>query len=111
MLNTFEAKLGDFHYPIRSAHAGGRALGRENSLQAVRRSAACTDIDAIEVDVRKSRDGVLYCHHGSVPFGATLVQIFRYLTFLQIQKLTGPLDTLATISEAIPERLGFYLDI
>jgi glycerophosphoryl diester phosphodiesterase len=111
MANTFEAKTGPLRYPVRSAHAGGRALGRENSLETVQKSLTYKNIDEIEVDVRKSRDGVLYCHHGSIPFGVILSMVLRHFTFSRIQGLIGPVDKLETIAGVIPPKTGFYLDI
>ena len=67
--------------------------------------------DIIEVDVRKSRDGVLYCHHGSVPLGVCAATFFGFLTFKQIQSLIGQRDPLAAVLSIIPSDTLVYLDI
>ncbi len=92
------------------AHAGGKAHGRENDIQTIRR-ALRDKPDIVEVDVRKSRDGVLYCHHGSIPIGVSAAQFFRFLTFAEIQKLVGKRDTLEDIVRVVPESTILLLDI
>jgi glycerophosphoryl diester phosphodiesterase len=88
--------------PLIMAHKGGTAYGRENSLQAIRRSIEIMPDIIVEVDVRKSRDGVLYCHHGSEPFGIIAASFFSLLSFAQIQKLVGQRDTLQCIIDSPP---------
>lgn len=97
--------------PLIMAHKGGTAYGRENSLETIRKALEIMPDVIIEVDVRKSRDGVLYCHHGSVPFGVAAAAFFGYLSFAQIQKLIGQRDMLSAIFKAIPETAIIYLDI
>jgi len=96
--------------PLIMAHKGGTAYGRENALETVR-TALGHKPDIIEVDVRKSRDGVLYCHHGSVPFGVFFATFFGLLSFKTIQRLVGKRDTLADILAAIPDDTLIYLDL
>lgn len=40
---------------------------RENSAEVCKVSASRKEIDIIELDLRKSKDGVLYCYHGTLP--------------------------------------------
>jgi hypothetical protein len=97
-------------FPLILAHGGGRAHGRENSIGAIR-AALKYRPDIIEIDVRKSSDGVLFCHHGSIPFGVSAAQLFRFLPFKQIQVFAGKRDTLQEILREIPETVSVYLDI
>ena len=98
--------------PLIMAHKGGTAYGRENAAETVRRALAHKHKpDIIEVDVRKSRDGVLYCHHGSIPFGVFFATFFGLFSFRTITRLVGPRDTLADVLAAIPEGTLVYLDL
>lgn len=46
------------------AHRGGEQFGKEHSPEVIYESLR-RGYDLIELDVRKSRDGVLYCYHGN----------------------------------------------
>jgi glycerophosphoryl diester phosphodiesterase len=92
------------------AHGGGLGHGRENSLEAIR-EALKYNPDIIEVDVRRSRDGILYCHHGSIPFGVFAAQFFGFLSFRRIQQLIGKIDLLQPVIEAVPPSVDIYLDL
>jgi glycerophosphoryl diester phosphodiesterase len=92
------------------AHRGGKAHGRENDVATIQRTLAY-EPDIVEVDVRKSRDGVLYCYHGSIPFGITLAQFFYHLKFSLIQRLVGKRDTLGAVLRVIPEDTIALLDL
>lgn len=52
------------------------------------------DADIIEFDVRKSRDGVLFCFHGSKPFGFLLAYWLKVFPWNVIKKIISaePLD-------------------
>jgi glycerophosphoryl diester phosphodiesterase len=92
------------------AHRGGYVYGRENALETVLKALEA-GADIIELDVRKSRDGVLYCHHGSMPWGMIAATFFGFLSFARIQKLVGRRYVLTHILEAIPSGTQAYLDI
>jgi glycerophosphoryl diester phosphodiesterase family protein len=92
------------------AHAGGWAHGRENAVTTIQK-ALVFNPDIIEVDVRKSRDGVLYCHHGSEPWGTIAATFFGIFTFAQIQWLVGQRDTLQAVLAAVPRNTLIYLDL
>jgi glycerophosphoryl diester phosphodiesterase len=55
---------------IRIAHRGGGSLAPENSVEGIERSMSY-NVDMIEVDVRRSRDGVLMLSHDPVAHGMT----------------------------------------
>jgi len=92
------------------AHRGGKGHGRENDAQTIEKVLPYKP-DIIEVDVRKSRDGVLYCHHGSVPLGVIAASFFYHLSFGSIQRLVGKRDTLEAILRAIPGDTVALLDL
>ncbi|MEA2701793.1 MAG: glycerophosphoryl diester phosphodiesterase [Candidatus Parcubacteria bacterium] len=92
------------------AHRGGYVYGRENALETVQKALAAR-ADIIELDVRKSRDGILYCHHGSVPWGIMAASFFGLLTFAQIERLVGKRATLNAMLASIPLDTLIYLDV
>ncbi len=92
------------------AHRGGKVHGRENDAETIQRVLAYKP-DIVEVDVRKSRDGILYCYHGSVPFGIIAASFFYHFSFRWIQRLVGKRDTLQKILSVIPEETIVLLDL
>jgi glycerophosphoryl diester phosphodiesterase len=105
-----EEQLRGRMLPLVMAHQCGSAHGQENALETVKKALEFKP-DIIEIDVRKSRDGVLYCHHGSEPFGVMAAAFFGLLTFVQIQKLVGPRDTLEKMLGGVPADMLVFLDI
>ncbi|MEK7192200.1 MAG: glycerophosphodiester phosphodiesterase family protein [Patescibacteria group bacterium] len=79
------------------AHAGGKGHGRENSVKAILAVNKYRP-DIIELDIRKSKDGFLFCYHGSAPFGLLLGYFLRFLKFSTILKLLN-VTTLADVLE------------
>lgn len=91
------------------AHAGGMEHGPENSLQAVK---ACLKFkpDIIELDVRRSRDNILFCYHGFGIFVYFLAYFLRYLQFTTIKKLFK-IDSLEEILEIVKQPAIIYLNL
>ena len=56
---------------------------RINTREAYKKSASA---DIIEIDVRKSRDSVLFCFHGGIPFGLISAYFLRFLPWSTIKK-------------------------
>lgn len=110
MRAVVEEQLRGRRLPLVMAHKGGSAHGRENAIDTIKRALAYRP-DIIEVDVRKSRDGIMYCHHGSEPWGTLMAAFFGLLPFRQIQRLAGQRDTLKEILAVIPEDTLVYLDL
>lgn len=81
---------------------------RENSRDVCKISGTKDYIAIIEVDVRKSKDGVLYCHHGTLPQYWFFLRTLRI--FSDIKKKYN-VDTLAEILEVIPENKIIVLDL
>jgi hypothetical protein len=110
MESTLDKKIKGMPVPVVSAHAGGKGTGRENRLETIQESLK-HPYDEIEIDVRKSKDGVLYCHHGSVPFGVIFSQVLNWFTYVSIVNLLGQTNCLSEIVPVIPKDVGLYLDI
>jgi glycerophosphoryl diester phosphodiesterase len=56
---------------VRIAHRGGGSLAAENSVEGIERSISYS-MDMIEVDVRRSRDGMLVLSHDATAHGSAL---------------------------------------
>ena len=84
-----------------------RKTYRENSEEVCRVATTKDYIGIIELDVRKSRDGVLYCYHGTL-----LQYLFGFIfsqKFSDIKKKYG-VDSLKEILEVITEDKTVFLD-
>ena len=85
-----------------------RKTYRENSIDVCKIATIKDYIGIIELDVRKSKDGVLYCYHG------TLLQYWFGFIFSQkfsdIKKKYG-VDSLEEILEVITEDKTIFLDL
>jgi hypothetical protein len=95
------------------AHSGyscrkSKDVYRENSMEACRESSNKDYIGIIELDLRKSKDGVLYCYHGT---------LFQYYITLKLRrnfsvvKEKYHVDTLGDILNIISEDKIIFLDI
>ncbi len=91
-------------------HAAGKGHGRENSVEALLQTLPYNP-DLIEVDVRKSRDGILFCYHGfpSFPF-FFLAYFLRWFSFSIIQKIIR-VNTLEEILACVQTSATFFLDM
>ncbi len=81
---------------------------RENSKEICEAAAKKDYIKVIEIDVRKSRDGVLYCYHGKFLEYVFSLKIPR--KFSRIRKKYR-VDTLGEVLSVIPEDKIVFLDI
>ncbi|MDQ5949220.1 MAG: hypothetical protein QG589_346 [Patescibacteria group bacterium] len=81
---------------------------RENSREVCKISGSMDYVDIIELDIRKSKDGILYCYHGD---------FFQYYISLKIPRIFSYLqkkyhvDSLADILEVIPETKIICFDL
>ena len=103
----------DLQNKIALAHMGYfnkecRETYRENSKDVCKISTTKDYIEIIELDVRKSKDGVLYCYHGT---------LFQYwfglrdsVKFSDIKKKYG-VDSLEEILQVITEDKTVFLDL
>lgn len=96
--------------PYLMAHAGGKKHGKENSVKSVKNCGKYKP-DILELDLRKSRDGVLYCYHGFPDFPVYFLAYFlRFFKFTQIKKFLK-VDTLKDILDAVNWKTIVFLDI
>ncbi len=89
-------------------NAASKKLHRGNSKEVCAISTLKDYISIIELDLRKSKDGILYCYHG------TLVQYFITLKFPEIfSKIHGKyrINSLEEILNVITENKIIFLDI
>ncbi len=96
--------------PIIVAHAGGIGKGIENNCESILRILPFHP-DAIEIDVRRSKDGILFCRHGSIPFEIAFWQLSPYLRFACIKKWFPEINTLEEVVKVLPEDIILLLDI
>lgn len=87
-------------------NAASRFLHPENSCAVCRISTMKADI--IELDLRKSCDGVLYCYHGGLLFYHLLSRFSWSFAFLQRRY---HVDSLAAILNIISPEKTLFLDI
>lgn len=87
--------------PVTVASRGNCGHFRENTVDGIGKCLALRP-DIIEIDVRKSRDGVLFCRHGSIPFGVLFWQLSPWLSFGWIRRRFPVIPTLAEILEPVP---------
>ncbi|MBV9349856.1 MAG: hypothetical protein JO026_03825 [Patescibacteria group bacterium] len=111
MRKLIEEQFAGRKLPLVMAHRGGSAQGKENALSTVRNALAIYPEAMIELDVRKSRDGVLYCYHGAEPFGVIAATFFGLFSFSFIERISGKHSTLKSMFDAIPDSVIFYLDL
>lgn len=103
---NMEDKIIIAHKGYRDANS--KILYRENSKEACAASGASKEIGIIELDLRKSADGVLYCYHGS------FLEYCFYLKFskdLPVIKQKYHVDSLQDILAVIPEEKIIFLDL
>ncbi|MSU44997.1 hypothetical protein EXS45_02345 [Candidatus Nomurabacteria bacterium] len=81
---------------------------RENSKEVCQISSKKDYISIIELDVRKSKDGILYCYHGS--FFEYYFSLRTLRSFSDIEKKYG-IDSLAEILKVITQDKILLLDI
>lgn len=92
------------HRWLRSANAGFR----EHSIEACRDSGNAKEISIIELDLRKSNDGVLYCYHGN--FFEYFISLRFEKTFESTRKRYGVFK-LSELLDVISEWKTVFLDI
>jgi len=96
--------------PLAVAHRGGAALAAENSIFAFK-AAVAAGADAIETDIRLTRDGALVCVHD--PDLHRLCNDPRAVSDLDLATLRSLLPSVMTLGEALEasDPLGILLDI
>jgi len=89
---------------------GGCGHYKENTIQGLEAALALRP-DVIEIDIRRSRDGVLFCHHGSIPFGVLFWYFAPLLPFSWIKKRFSHVPTLVEIVGKIPPNTTIIFDV
>lgn len=90
--------------PLQLFHGNSSFFGKPNSLISIQQ-AVKLPVNIIELDIRKSRDGVLYCYHGGL-----FACLLKYLNFKIIKKILS-VDRLVDILPVIPAQKIVFLDI
>jgi hypothetical protein len=68
--------------------------------------------DMVELDIRKSADGIIFCHHGSVPFGALYAQtVFGRSSFQSVLQRFPEIKTVDKMLSIIPDSVMIMLDV
>src|SRR5262245_8440846 len=95
--------------PLAIAHRGGATLAAENTISAFK-AAAAAGADAIETDVRLTRDGVPVCVHD--PDLSRLCGDPRTVSDLDLATLRSLLPSVMTLDDALAasDPLGILLD-
>ncbi len=95
--------------PLIMAHRGGDIFGPENSLKAVTESLKYNP-DIIEIDVKKSKDNIIFCYHGN-----TLKYLFPRLffnkDFAEIKKSYKNIATLTEVANFIQNKSILFIHI
>jgi len=85
-----------------------RNLFRENSKEVIKISTTKDYISIIELDIRKSKDGVLYCYHGTAIQYHFALKIPREFSALKNKYFVSSLQE---ILEIITQNKAVFLDI
>lgn len=107
-------RYGDAYATLIAAHRGGSG-GTENTLSAIR-SAVADGADAVEVDVRETKDGVLVLmHDASINRTSNSTGYVSRMTLAQLRTVNFMGDTICTLDEALSYLSGtsasFFLEM
>jgi len=96
-------------FPLIMVHARGNINFRENSIEFIKYSNNLKP-DIIELDIRKSKDNVIFCLHGSIILGQIYNYFSKYRYFHKINK-NGKINTLSELLSNIDYNPILYLDL
>jgi glycerophosphoryl diester phosphodiesterase len=86
---------------VRMGHRGAAAYATENTLSSIETALAC-NVDMVEVDVRRTKDGVLMLGHEPFLKGQGQTRMIRRSTYAQLKQLCLPGGEVApTLEEAL----------
>jgi len=94
--------------PLVLLHGYSSVHGRENSVELILNTNSFKP-DIIELDIRKSCDGIIFCHHGKIPFGVLFAFFLRFYKFSSIRK-HWKIDALVEVLAAIQGAPILFLD-
>lgn len=96
--------------PLLMAHRAGEKLGfGDNTLASIQESLRC-GATLIELDIRKSKDEILYCYHGSL-LEVIFSKFLLSKSFSQLKSQHLSLLTLESVLASIPSHIPIFLDI
>lgn len=95
--------------PLIMAHRGGNCFATENSLEAIQQSLKHNP-DIIEIDVRKSTDGVIFCYHGNIR-EFLFPDIYFKKPYSKIQKKYPTVVRLSEIASHVADKCILFVDI
>jgi len=95
--------------PLTLAHKGGDCFGVENSLTAIKKALKFKP-DIIEVDVRKSKDNILFCYHGNI-LEFLLPKLFFKKKLKTLKHRYPTIATLKQVASLIGNKSILFLDI
>ncbi len=110
MLTEHKKHKRNLQKPLIMAHAGGMEHHKENTLQSVQESLKY-NVDIIELDIRKSKDGVLFCYHGFGIFVYYIAYFLRFFEYKTISKKFHIDNPLIKILDAIKTPKIVYLNL
>jgi len=90
--------------PLQLFHGNSNFFGKPNSFISIQQGVKLP-VDIIELDIRKSKDGVLYCYHGGL-----FACLLKYFNFRVVRKFLL-VDKLTDILSIIPVQKTVFLDI
>lgn len=107
-LSAWHLRIGEYKRPLVIGFRGGSALGPENALETISRSVTC-GVDAIEVDIRLTRDRIAACFHDEAITlsSGEVLQINQH----SFADLSHALPSLARLDDVVKLRIPIYLDI
>jgi len=93
--------------PLVYAHRGDRTRAPDNTLEAYR-LAVEAGADGIELDVRRTRDGVLIVHHDD---SDPTIGVFSSLDFRVLRAMAPHVPTLREATESIPRHVFVNVEV
>ena len=121
-INSWKIEPGSLSYPLVVAHRGGGGLAPENTLAAFR-AALETGVDAVELDVRLTRDGEVAVIHdrrlertttGKGPVGAYTLDHLKSLdagSWFSPEFRGERVPVLEEVFEALPGDFPIYVEV
>jgi len=95
--------------PLVVAHKGGDYFGKENSIASIIKSIDA-GVDAVEVDLRRSIDGILFCYHGNI-LETLWPSFFFNKTFAELRTKYKDLSSLEEVAKAVSNKVALLIEV
>ena len=99
-------------HPLIMAHGYMKKDGQvlDNHIQIIE---ICNNLrpEIIELDLRKTKDNIIFCHHGKIPWGILKANFMKNKTLKEIKNQNQNIFTLQEILNKINYKPLLYLDI